>query len=404
VKRLRVCYSGVSEDPQPVGELAEDRGRYYFEFAPGFLTDGFPLSPFKFPVAPGVQTFARLPGVFDDALPDGWGRLLMDRFLRQRGKSPAAFTALDRLAWMGETAMGALTFHPPAQPSGQTQGFELGRLAREAQTVLADESGVVLPELLRAGGSPGGARPKALIGVKGDAVVTGCEPYPQGFEPWLVKFFAKTDAPDTGAVEAAYADMAQAAGIAFPERRLFETHAGQFFGVKRFDRADGQRIHMHSLANLIGADFRVPCLDYTDVHKVVRLLTASHAETVKAFRLMVFNALAHNRDDHAKNFAFLYTPEVGWRLAPGFDLTFAEGPGGEYTTAFCGEGRAPGVEHFRRIADGAGLTRKEADAVTEEVREAVSRWPAFASGRGVRKAASARIAKRLGGGFISKTC
>lgn len=396
MKRLQVRYKSKPGTSSVVGELAEERGRYYFEFSESFQARGFPLSPFNLPVVPGLQTFQRLPGVFDDALPDGWGRLLMDRFLRQRGESPAAFTELDRLAWMGEHAMGALTFHPPSSRQGEgAKGFELGRLAREARAVMSGEAGVVLPELLQAGGSPGGARPKVLVGVCGSALFTGPEPYPSGYEPWLIKFFAKSDGTDTGAVEEAYARMAQAAGIDFPEHRLFAVREGRFFGVKRFDREGERRVHMQSLGNLIGADFRVPSLDYEEIHKVVRVLTASQVEVRKLYRLMVFNVLAHNRDDHAKNFAFLFQPETGWRLSPGFDLTFAEGPGGEHTTAVCGEGRSPGTEQFRRVADGAGLGVKEAAHMVEEVREAVSRWPAFARTCGVRKSTEARIAKAL---------
>ena len=189
--------------------------------------------------------------------------------------------------------------------------------------------------------------------------------------------------------------MAQAAGVEFPEHRLFVIREGRFFGVRRFDREDGRRIHMHSLGNLIGADFRVPCLDYQDVHKVVRLLTGSQVEVRKTFRLMVFNVLAHNRDDHAKNFAFLYKPGKGWLLSPGFDLTFAEGPGSEHTTSVCGEGRSPGKEHFLRVAEGAGLDSAVAEKVVAEVRKAVNRWPMFARACGVRKATWERIAKAI---------
>ncbi len=130
----------------------------------------------------------------------------MDRFLRQQGIGPSTFTELDRLAWLGEEAMGALSFHPPSRASKPSlAGFDLGRLAREAQTVFEGEVAAVLPELLRAGGSPGGARPKVLIGLDGNRILTGPAPYPDGCDAWMVKFFARMDPPDTGAIEAAYA-------------------------------------------------------------------------------------------------------------------------------------------------------------------------------------------------------
>ena len=210
-----------------------------------------------------------------------------------------------------------------------------------------------------------------------------------------MKFFARTDSPDTGAVEAAYAGMAQAAGLSFPLYRLFTVKEGSFFGVKRFDREGRRRIHMHSLGNLIGANFRVPCCDYQDVLKVVRLLTGNQADVRRAYRLMLFNLMAHNRDDHVKNFSFLFKPDEGWSLAQGYDLTFTEGPGGEHTTSVCGEGRAPGLPHVRRIAAGAGIEAADAAQIVSEVRDAVSRWMSFAQTCGVRKAIRERIQKRL---------
>jgi serine/threonine-protein kinase HipA len=396
MKRLQVRYHAQPDDVIAVGELAEEGRQFYFEYDEAFLARGYPLSPFKLPVAPGLQTFPKLPGVFDDALPDGWGHLLMDRFLRQQGLSPSTFTELDRLAWLGDGAMGALSFHPPSRTSEEPlSGFDLGRLAREAQAVLAGEAAEVLPGLLRAGGSPGGARPKVLVGLRGDEIQAGIFDYPEGYEAWLVKFFARTDSPDTGAVEAAYARMAQAAGLSFPPHRLFALKEGTFFGVKRFDREGRRRVHMHSLGNLIGADFRVPCCDYQDVLKVVRLLTKNQADVRRAYRLMVFNVMAHNRDDHVKNFSFLFTPEEGWSLAPAYDLTFTEGPGGEHTTSLCGEGRAPGLPHVRRVAAGAGIEVPDAAQIVNEVRDAVSRWSSFARACGIRKSTRERLQKQF---------
>ncbi len=139
----------------------------------------------------------------------------------------------------------------------------------------------------------------------------------------------------------------------------------------------------------------MPCFDYQDIHKVVRLLTGNQTEVRRVFRLMVFNVLAHNRDDHVKNFAFLYRPGQGWLLAPGFDLTYAEGPGGEHTTTVCGEGCSPGNEHFSRVAEGAGLNADGAERIVQEVRDAISKWPSFARECGVRKVPRERISKAI---------
>lgn len=396
MKRLQIRYHAQPDDMLVMGELAEEGRQFFFEYDEAFLARGYPLSPFKLPAVPGLQTFPKLPGIFDDSLPDGWGRLLMDRFILQQGLSPAEFTALDRLAWLGDGAMGALSFHPPLRVTGDAvHGFDLGRMAREAQAVLEGDAADVLPELLRAGGPPGGARPKVLVGVRGKDIRAGTFDCPEGYEAWMVKFFARRDSPDTGAVESAYALMAQAAGISFPAHRRFTVKEGRFFGVKRFDREGRRRIHMHSLGNLIGADFRLPSCDYQDVLKVVRVLTGNQEDVRRAYRLMVFNVMAHNRDDHVKNFSFLFKPEEGWSLSPGYDLTFTDGPGGKHTTSVCGEGRAPGLSHVRRVAVAAGLQDADAIQLVNEVRDAINSWTSFARTCGVRKSTTGRIQKQL---------
>ena len=162
----------------------------------------------------------------------------------------------------------------------------------DASEVLAGDEVTVLSELSRAGGSPGGARPKVLVGVAGSDLISGEDELPEKFEHWLVKFFAQGDPPDTGALEFAYAEMARAAGLDLPDTRLFiaADAAGdvRYFGVKRFDRESGnRRVHVHTFANLIQTDFRVPSTDYLDLVKVARGLTRSHQEVLRLFRLMV---------------------------------------------------------------------------------------------------------------------
>jgi serine/threonine-protein kinase HipA len=380
-----------------VGELAEERGRAYFEEAADFVArgDGMNLSPFRLPFQAGLfehtdVRFGALPGVFDDSLPDGWGLLLMDRHFAARGVDVRAMSPLERLSWLGTRTMGALTYHPPTvrEEGGGGDGvFDLHDLARESERVLSGEAGEVLPELLRAGGSPAGARPKVLVGVKGKRLVSGEDELPEGFEHWLVKFSAKGDGADAGAVEFAYGRMAVAAGLTMPTTRLFETkEGGRFFGVRRFDREKGRRLHVHTFGNLIQSNFRIPSCDYVQLMQVTSLLTRNHQDVLRAFRQMVFNVVAHNRDDHVKNFAFVLEDERGeWRLSPAYDLCWAAGPGGEHTMTVAGEGRAPGVADFQRVAEGAGISKKEVGAIVEEVREAMGKWRRFAEKAGVRR-------------------
>jgi serine/threonine-protein kinase HipA len=219
--------------------------------------------------------------------------------------------------------MGALTYHPPADEADEPSLLDLDELAHQAEEVLSGTADEVLPELERAGGSPGGARPKVVVGVKGSQVMTGDVDLPEGFEHWLVKFSAKADLARNGPVEHAYMRMAEAAGITVPPTRLF-TRA-RHFGVRRFDRRPGnRRIHMHTFGNMIHSDFRVPSVDYDTLLRVTGALTRDQRAVEETFRRMVFNLAAHNRDDHVKNFAFLMDASGAWNLAPAYDVAYAE--------------------------------------------------------------------------------
>ncbi|MFA5139602.1 MAG: type II toxin-antitoxin system HipA family toxin [Elusimicrobiota bacterium] len=401
MKRLEVRFTRAPGDSLTVGNLAEDRGRVYFEYAPGFLAAGLNLSPFRLPFEGGLfehtdRGFGPLPGLFDDSLPDGWGLLLMDRHFRSLGLDPAGVSPLERLSWLGTLTMGALTYHPPAEREDADAGvFDLYDLAKQSRKLLSGEAVRVLPRLLRAGGSPGGARPKVLVGYNPSAaaIISGEDDLPAGFEHWIVKFPARADSPDAGAVEYAYSLMAAAAGIDMPPTRLFETpEGGRFFGVKRFDRDGNRRRHVHTFGNLIQADFRVPSADYTDLLKAASLLTRNHPDVLRAFRRMAFNVLTHNRDDHLKNFAFILNDKTGdWSLSPAYDLVHSPGPGGEHSMTVAGEGKDPGPPHMLRLAEGAGISERDAASIIDEVRAAVAHWKGFASKAGVAAAEGRRI-------------
>lgn len=400
MKKLQVRFTRNPGESLCIGALAEDRGRVYFEYAPEFLPTGLNLSPFRLPFKGGLFEhadfdFGPLPGLFDDSLPDGWGRLLMDRHFRRLGMNPAEVSPLYRLAWLGTRTMGALTYHPPTEREDiDAAVFDLHDLSRRSQELLAGAAVDVLPQLLRAGGSPGGARPKVLVGVHGDRLLSGEDDLPEGFGHWIVKFAAKEDLPDAGPVEYAYALMAAAAGIDMPPTRLFETSdGGRFFGVKRFDRDGNRRSHVHTFGNLIQADFRIPSADYADLLKAASVLTRDHQDVLRALRRMVFNVAAHNRDDHVKNFAFIMDSASGdWTLSPAYDLSYAPGPGGEHSMTLAGEGRNPGRAHILLLAEQAGVAKPRAAAIIDEVRAAVDRWKGFAAQAGVSKTGSREIA------------
>jgi serine/threonine-protein kinase HipA len=399
MKKLEVRLVRQPGEERVVGQLAETGQRVYFEYDPAFLRDPLPLSPFKLPPQPGLiehrdNSFGPIFGLFDDSLPDGWGLLLMDRFFQQRGSVLAEVSVLDRLAYLGTRTMGALTYHPPSDPGDhQARILDLQEMARAARQVIEGTAGEVLPQLLRAGGSPGGARPKVLIGLRGNTILSGEEDLPPGYTPWMVKLHSRQDAPDAGPGELAYSIIARAAGIAMPPTRLFETaQGGRYFGVERFDRRGNHRFHVHTFGNLIHANFRIPSCDYRQLLEVTRILTRNHRAVLECYRRMVFNVVTHNRDDHVKNFAFRLTEAGDWELAPAYDLVYAPGPGGEHTMTVAGEGRAPARSHLLQLAAPAGIAIREAQSILDGVAAAAAEWSTHFRQAGVSK----KTAKMIG--------
>ena len=322
-----------------------------------------------------VHLFQGLFGVFGDSLPDGWGMLLMDRWFA--GMGYRGTSGLDRLAWIGTAGMGALTYKP-APNDTSAESISINELAAAAESFQQEDAAVVLNALYKAGGSPGGARPKAVVHLdgppnsKGVLALVGTQVAPAGFTPWLVKFRGPSDTDEDILVEHVYLKTAKAAGIEVPESCIVSAGKKQCLATRRFDRTEnGGRLHYHSLAGLLHADFRQPLLEYDDFLNATRLATRSEPEVLKAYALACFNLAVHNRDDHAKNFGFLMDAQGAWRLAPAFDLTFAMGPRGEHTTMYAGEGRSPTPQHLVEVAKRAGIDLRAAKQIQDKVTEAV---------------------------------
>lgn len=332
-----------------VGRLALTKeGLCAFEYSAEWLNTGFSISPFELPLRSGVFIAKPRPfeggfGVFDDCLPDGWGLLILDRYLQQNGISPRTLSLLDRLALVGSSGRGALEFRPDKSVVSKQGYADFEKLALEAEQILDSEdyTGEGIEEFQYRGGSPGGARPK---------IFTRFED-----KEWLVKFHAKRDSIRIGIEEYNYSILAKKCGIEMPETRLFE---GKFFGVERFDRTPSGKLHVVSVAGLIGADYRLPSIDYTHIFQVCSVLTHSMAEMWKVYRLMVFNYLIENKDDHAKNFAFIHR-DGDWHFAPAYDLLSSDGINGFRTTSI-NDKIEPTKDDLIAVAVKAGLNRKEA--------------------------------------------
>ena len=395
----------VNIDDRIVGELGVDqRGRIYFQYDTSWLKTGFDLSPGTMPfddavqLSPEPQEFNGLHGVFNDSLPDGWGLLLMDRaFLQLADWQRNEITPLDRLAYIGSRAMGALTYEPAIPISAGSDVVDIALLAKSATDMLEGETPKVLRQLQIQGGSPGGARPKLTVALSesSDKCLSGFIKLPAGFTHWLVKFRSKEDPQDTGRIEMAYADMAQIAGLDMPECRLLKTedneHIDEYFAVQRFDREGEARHHLLSLAGYVYADYRLPGIGYDTVIKATRQITESMAEAEKAFRLMVFNVLTHNKDDHAKNFAFLRRPQ-GWVLSPAYDLTFSTGLNNQHTTDIAGSGN-PDLADIERLARDCGI--RQWQEIVGQVSTATVQWADIARQRGVSAVERRRIESEM---------
>ena len=378
---------------QSVGRLAERNGIIYFEYDEDFVQNGVEISPFKLPLRNGVvelpsDPFEGLAGVFSDSLPDGWGRLLFDRMMRSQRISPSQISSLDRLAYVGLNGMGALVYEPDSSPPIIQEFIDLDHLATQTEKILEGASGEVITELFALNGSSAGARPKALIGVDQARknISYGVNQLNDGFEQWLVKFPNSQDSTDSGAIEYVYALMAKEAGLYFPDVHLFSSQKGNgFFGVKRFDRQENKRFHMHTVSGLIHSNFRFPSLDYEDLLSLTMALTKDIREVEKMFRLAVFNVMAHNRDDHAKNFSFLMNEFGEWKLSPAYDLTYSNGPGGEQSTMVMGEGRNITIEHLVKLGLEAKISKELIDQIIEKTAESLSKWIRLSKDYGVSK-------------------
>lgn len=371
----------------PVGRLAMRDHKIYFEYHASFMGQSIEISPLHLPVKAGVssfdtQLFEGLPGAFNDSLPDGWGRLLFDRFARSKGILPSDITPLDRLAHAGTHAMGALVFEPDHSDDGIGDDvINLDLLATQAQEVLEGASDDVLQELLALNGSSAGARPKALIGLDQTRqhISYGVRHLPEGYEPWMVKFANTQDGFDAGGIEYVYALMAADAGIQVPDVHLFPAqHGAGYFAIKRFDRDGDKRFHMHTACGLLHSDFRIPSLDYEDLIALTAMLTRDVREVEKMYQLAVFNVLAHNRDDHAKNFSFLMDEQGQWKLSPAYDLTFSSGPRGEQSTMVMGEGRNPGIEHLVKLGNEASLPKGRVSEIIDQTQSSLGKWKTLA--------------------------
>lgn len=405
----------------------DDRDCAAFQYDPDFARSGIEVAPLTMPLGDRVfqfpelarRSFHGLPGLLADALPDRFGNALIDQWLATQGRVPESFGAIERLCYLGSRGMGALEFAPVAGPRARkSHPIRIDALVQLASEILAQREGMqgsftsptrqrTLQDILQVGTSAGGARAKAVIAWNPvtNEVRSGQVPADPGFSHWLLKFDGVAGNRDReledprgfGAIEYAYALMAQAAGLRMSECRLLEENGRRHFMTRRFERGeDGSKRHMQSLGAIAHFDYNhAGANSYEQAVQVIRRLGLPMASIEEQFRRMLFNIVARNQDDHVKNIAFLMDKAGHWSLAPAFDLTFSYNPGGEWTARhqMTVNGRRDGFtrEDLRAVARVAGLRRGGENALFDQVAAAVARWPEFASRAGIADDWSATI-------------
>lgn len=351
----------VRMDGRTVGRLTQARSRrLMFQYDSDWLSTGFSISPIQLPLLPVLFEADGKPfdgnfGVFDDSLADGWSALVFGRYLRRQGTSLQALTLPQQLMLVGTNGRGALEYLPDCSSLEEADAGSLQALADEARRVLDAEGELTLEKAWRRGGSSGGTRPKVYLAHEG--------------EEWLVKFADRTDPPEVGRLEYETSLVARQCGIEMEPTKLFE---GRFFGTRRFDRtAGGGKVHVVSLSGLMGINYRMPNADYGHLFWACNELTHSQKELWKVFRLMAFNLLIGNCDDHPKNFAFVHRDGL-WHLAPAYDLLPCEGRNGMHALSVNRNYRNPGRSDALALATAFGLAGDEAAAVWDDMQAIVA--------------------------------
>lgn len=422
----RVEQIEVSLWGQFVGAVALDPLLNYYVFAydKKFGNSGIDLSPLHMPLnnteTPYVftdlpiATYKRLPAMLADALPDDFGNALIERYLADKGIAANQVTPLDRLAYMGNRAMGALEFKPTRGPRTQKpSALKMNALVTEARKMLKgtfiddDPCNAALRSIIEVGTSAGGARAKAVITWDPitQEICSGQLDAAEGFEHWLLKFDGMGvdkelgSSQDYGRIEYAYYLMAIKAGITMSPSRLLHENGRAHFMTKRFDREkNNTKHHVQTLCAMNHLDYKKKSTNsYEQWFMTVRQLALGHESEIEVFRRMAFNVMGRNCDDHTKNISFRLRRGHRWELAPAYDISFAYNSNGEWThqhlMSINGKFNELTKDDLLAVADRFGIG--EASQIIDNIRRTLNEWPSFANQAGVNQNDITRIANQL---------
>ncbi len=261
-------------------------------------------------------------GIFEDSLPDGYGRYLLARILKKEGLDETRLTALQRLGIVGNRGMGALCYNPQLLEIDHQPLPHLDIVQNQVLELLNEKDNSSEKMLYFNSNNSGGCRPKCSIS--------------DDEGQWIVKFRHTYDPIDMGEMEFNLNEAALRCGIKVPDHRLLN---GKYFASRRFDISlTGERLHIATAGALLNESIDTPKLDYTTLLQLTGFLTQDPTQVEQMFRVMVFNVVTENKDDHPKNFSFICR-EGKWELAPAYDLTYSPaGYNGEHATRVCYNG------------------------------------------------------------------
>ena len=408
-----------------IGIIHQDINKSYssFEYDRDFLRSGIELSPLRMPLGGAIYEFPSLagepffgmPGLVADSLPDSFGNAVIENWLASIGKSLSDFTAIDRLCYTGKRGMGALEYVPASSDIRDIDEtinvremvkFASDILERRERVSLNADVNLTYSQLVQVGSSAGGARAKALIAWNEatNEVRSGQAQLGPGYDYWLMKFdnvskngdHGLEDKPEYTLIEYAYYLMAKKAGITMSECRIYRSEGDNHFMTKRFDRVNGEKLHMQSLGALTHISYKEPGIcGYELAAMYMKELGISYKEIEQFYRRMVFNCLAVNQDDHVKNISFIMDRTGTWRLSPAYDITFSYNPTNKWLRAhqMTINGKTTEITNADLLTAGSqmGLKPRRCKDIISEVLSAVESFSLFAEQAGISEKTYAYI-------------
>jgi len=401
-----------------IGTLLLERGKIYFEYEENFKASGLEISPLKMPLestrlytnSDNLDYYGGLPGVFHDSLPDKFGTKVIERYFESKKIPAHELSVIQKLMFVGKKGMGAIRYKPNEKLLGNhdvQEAIELDSFVKSAKHVVEGKAFDVVDNMfsfMDSAASAGGARAKAVVGFDEEShkMIYGLrEKLPEPYAHWLLKFDAVNDegkSSDYTKLEYVYMKMAEASGITIPKVVLLQHKNLVHFMIKRFDRVNDERVHLHTVAGMTHSNINVPGhYSYDMLMRLTRMVTGEQREVEEQFRRMVFNVMARNQDDHAKNFSFLMDRSGRWQVSPAYDITYANGNGytREHQLSIGGKTREIKKEDLMALAHAHSISNTLANEVIEKTKEALSHFSKNAEALEVNRQTIKRIESAL---------